>query len=81
MLYKTDVLQTTPYCYGKGFTYFLSYVLFQDEEPFNILEVSLQCTRITKNIIPLQLYHCWCLCHQEVDLLLKLHKKVYFTMS
>ena len=44
MLYKTDVLQTTPYCYGKGFTYFLSYVLFQDEEPFNILEVKYKFT-------------------------------------
>ena len=43
-VHSTDVLQTTPYCYGKGFTYFLSYVLFQDEEPFNILEVRYKYT-------------------------------------
>lgn len=53
IIYKQQSKKTTPYCYGKGFSYFLNYVLFQDEEPFNILEVDGdQILEVCEEVIP-----------------------------
>lgn len=53
VIYKQQSKKTTPYCYGKGFSYFLNYVLFQDEEPFNILEVDGdQILEVCEEVIP-----------------------------
>ncbi|XP_060075834.1 BLOC-2 complex member HPS3-like [Ylistrum balloti] len=36
--YKQHTKSTSAYCYGQGFLYYLNYVLFQDEEPFQLKE-------------------------------------------
>ncbi|XP_062584936.1 BLOC-2 complex member HPS3-like [Saccostrea cucullata] len=51
--YKQQSKKTTPYCYGIGFSYYLNYVLFQDEEPFVLLEADGdQILEVCAEVIP-----------------------------